>query len=400
MKQVVTLISCLFLSSFMCAQVPCSLDNSFDTDGKLVSDGNRMGEHILVQADGKIIIGCNPFSGSGVSIKRLNVNGSLDNTFGTAGSYTTGISHASRMCFYDGNIYVSGTYSTGSNTYPAVTALTGNGTVLNSFNGGMVKMLTSLYTCEGKTMDGSGNMYLTGAKELDEMYVAKLTNAGSLDNSFDGDGITTLNTGNTNHWYTMLDIVVDGNNKILVTGKKYKATNGSSIVPFQNLVVARFLSNGTLDNSFAASGLAFFNSASGHYEEGMRIHVLSGNKYIITGSTYDNVDYDYMVLKLQNNGTTDNSFGINGWKLRDLDGTNEMEYSLNSAILQDGRILVTGNQGSGDTVYFCMLMLNQDGSDNNMFAPSGVFKHIFNVNNNSSSSGLALDSSGKIVLGG
>jgi hypothetical protein len=91
---------------------------------------------------------------------------------------------------------------------------------------------------------------------------------------------------------------------------------------------------------------------------------------------------------------------MDGWKLFNVGGTSPEEYLLNGIMMPNENILMTGNQGSGDTVYFCMLMVKPDGTPDNNFAPNGIFKHIFGVNNNNSSSALALSDDGKIYLGG
>ena len=84
MKYISTIIVLLVFTTSQ-AQVPCSLDNSFATNGKLVADGSRIGEGILVQADGKILIACNAFGNGHAYIKRLNVDGSVDNSYGLGG---------------------------------------------------------------------------------------------------------------------------------------------------------------------------------------------------------------------------------------------------------------------------------------------------------------------------
>ncbi len=105
-------------------------------------------------------------------------------------------------------------------------------------------------------------------------------------------------------------------------------------------------------------------------------------------------------MKVKNNAVLDNNFDLDGWKLYNIGGSSQEEYLLNGAMMPDGNILKGGNQGSGDTVYFCLLMVKPDGSMDNNFAPNGVHKHIFGANNNNSSSALALSNDGKIYLGG
>lgn len=405
MKKIVLFTFILATKLIAFGQIPCSLDNTFATGGKLVSDGSRIGESVLIQPDGKILIACNPFGNGHVYIKRLNVDGSLDMTYGVNGhchiSIASDATRISDMKFYNNQVYVCGNTSGSSNTYPYAAAITANGTLVNTFGSAGIKAFpTTFYTCSALDIDASGNLFITGAYSLTELFVAKLNNSGNYDNTFDGDGVARVATGDVNHWFETFDILADKNGKIVVCGKKYKANNGSTINPFWNALAVRFNANGSLDNTFATNGIGLYNSNVTNFDESKGIHQLPNNDYILCGDTYDNIDYDYNVLKLKNDGSKDLTFGNQGWQLHDLEYSNDMENPLNSALLPDGRILITGNQGDGDTVYFSLLMLKADGTRDNAFAPNGLFKNIFNVNNNSSSSGMALDASGKIVLAG
>jgi uncharacterized delta-60 repeat protein len=405
MKYLLTIFGSFFIGILQ-AQVPCSLDNSFATNGKLVADGSRMGESVLVQNDGKIIIACNAFGNGQAYLKRLNIDGSIDNSYGIGGmcqiSYGGINTDITDMKFFGGNLYLCGTNSSGNNTYVIAAAVSPTGTLINSFGaGGYVNFDNAgLYTCSALCVDATGKIYITGAKSFSELFVLKLNSNGSVDNSFDTDGIQTISTNNNNQWIETADIDIDKDGKILIAGKKYKANNGNPDPPFWNILVARFNSDGSLDNGFATGGFGLFNSNAANFDESRRILILPSGDYIVCGATYDGVDYDYTVVKLKNNGVVDNTFGNGGWFLHDLEYINDMEYLLNAALLPDGRILMTGNQGDGDTVYFSLLMLKPDGTRDVQFAPNGLYKNIFNQNNNSSSSGMGLTSDGKIVLAG
>lgn len=388
------------------AQTPCSLDNSFDGDGKLVSDGNRMGEHIVVQSDGKVIVACNYFGQGHVKIQRFNTDGTVDNTFGVSGSCTIQIASASTdvddMKLKNGIIYVCGSTNSGSNSYPFLAAVTSSGTLLTNFGSGSgyQTLPTSYYYATALDLDDAGNIYVCGLKSLDEIFVQKFTPMGGISSGFGSLGLVTFSTGNTNHWYEVIDIKAESNGKVTFCGKKYKANNGSTLTPFWNLMIMRLNSNGTLDNTFGNNGIALLNRTASSFDEARNIHLTAQNDYLISGNTYSGADYNYQVCKVKSNGTLDNSYGINGWSMHDLTGTNDQEYHLTSILQPDGRLLLGGNQGDGDTVYFALLMLKADGSTDNVFAPNGFYKHIFNQNNNSSGSGLALAPDGKIVMGG
>jgi len=390
------------------AQIPCSLDNTFATGGKLVSDGSRLGDEVLIQADGKILIACNPFGNGAAYIKRLKVDGTTDSTYGVNGQCHIAVAEVatriSGMVMVNGQVFLCGNTSTnigGTNTYPYAAAVTSNGTMLSSFGtNGVKKFPTNYYTSSGIASDNFGNLYICGAYSLTELFVAKLDANGNFVTGFDGDGIARLATGSNDHWFETTDILCDKDANVVVCGKKYRANNGSTIPNYWNMLAVRFLPNGAIDNNFANNGLGLYNSNPAWFDEAKNIHVLPNGDYVLTGDTYDNTDYDYTVLKIKQDGIIDAGWGNAGWQIHDLEFDNEMENPLNSAFLPDGRILVSGNQGSGDTVYFALLMLKADGTRDNSFAPNGFFKHIFNQNNNSSSSGLGIDATGKIVLAG
>lgn len=396
------------LSLGLNAQIPCSLDNTFATGGKLVSDGSRLGDEVLIQADGKILIACNPFGNGSAYIKRLNVDGTTDNTYGVNGQCNITVAEVatriSGMVMVNGQVFLCGNTSTnigGTNTYPYAAAVSSNGTLLSSFGtNGVKKFPTNYYTSSGITSDNFGNLYICGAYSLTELFVAKLDAYGNYDTGFDGDGIARVATGSNDHWFETTDILCDKDAKVVVSGKKYRANNGSTIPNYWNMLAVRFLPNGAIDNNFANNGIGLYNSNAAWFDEAKNIHVLPNGDYVLTGDTYNNTDYDYTVLKIKQDGSIDTGWGNAGWQIHDLEFDHEMENPLNSALLPDGRILVSGNQGSGDTVYFALLMLKADGTRDNSFAPNGFFKHIFNQNNNSSSSGLGIDATGKIVLAG
>lgn len=406
MRTIIFLLFNLLAVLPMLAQTPCSLDNSFDGDGKLVSDGNRMGEHIVVQPDGKLIVACNYFGQGHVKIKRFNTDGSVDNSFGVSGACTIQIASASTsvedMKLKNGVIYVCGSTNSGSNSYPYLAAVNSSGSLLSNFGSGsgFQTLSTTYYYATALDLDDAGNIYVCGLKNLDELFVHKFTPMGGVASGFGNLGLVTVATGNTNHWYEATDIKAESNGKVVLCGKKYKANNGSSINPFWNLMVLRLNSNGSLDNSFANNGIALLNRTASSFDEARNIHITAQNDYLITGNTYSGADYNYQVCKLKSNGTLDNTYGNNGWSMHDLTGTNDQEYHLTSILQPDGRLLLGGNQGDGDTVYFALLMLKADGSTDNVFAANGLYKHIFNQNNNSSGSGMALAPDGKIILGG
>lgn len=392
----------LTLSSFVNAQVPCALDNSFSGDGKVISDAGRLAENIVALTNGKSIVAYNAFGSGHVYLRRLNDDGSIDNTFGTAGKTTLQVASVSTvvkdMKVYNNQIYCCGSTSTGGNTYPFFARLSIDGLLDNTFGNGGINTNQQHYTYNSLTFEpGTGKMLIGGMKDFDEIIVVRVHPSGYIDGNFGNLGETTFKTANTGEYYETRHINLDNDNKIILTGKYY-VTQG---VTFSKTFIARLNSNGAKDNTFDNDAIAYYNSAAGNYDEGRRIFFNAINDYYVCGAAWKaNQDYDYSLMKVKNNASLDNSFDVDGWKLYNIGGTTPEEYLLNGAMMPNGNILMSGNQGSGDTVYFCMLMVKPDGSVDNNFAPNGVFKHIFGANNNNSSSALAVGLDGKIYLGG
>ena len=116
--------ACILTSGIATAQ-PGSLDNTFGTSGKVTTDfGNSDdGRSIAIQSDGKILVAGYSDNGSNVdfALVRYNSDGSLDNTFDTDGKLTTDIGSYgdegnSVAIQSDGKILVAGESWNGSNS--------------------------------------------------------------------------------------------------------------------------------------------------------------------------------------------------------------------------------------------------------------------------------------------
>ena len=111
-----------------------STDTTFGTNGVITNNlslmadltnnpGTEQLKNIVVQPDGKLIVGLDTFDGSHYHflLTRFNSNGSLDTTFGTAGEVTTAFGTAddhlhSVILQPDGKIIAAGSTSNGTNT--------------------------------------------------------------------------------------------------------------------------------------------------------------------------------------------------------------------------------------------------------------------------------------------
>src|SRR5262249_28682967 len=128
--------------------------------------------------------------------------------------------------------------------------------------------------------------------------VARLTTAGVLDTSFNGNGKVT--TGITGYDASANAVAEDGLGRVVVAGY---ADEG----PGYDFVVARYTAGGTLDSSFGGSG-TIRGKFGPYYSAAYAVTVDKSNRVLVAGSMGA-----YMaVARFNEDGTFDSSFGSGG----------------------------------------------------------------------------------------
>ncbi len=200
---------------------------------------------------------------------------------------------------------------------------------------------------------------------------------GTLDNSFGNEGIVT-GQGYTGYAFATA-LQTDG--KIIIAGSgSYKAAGG--------VLVARYNTDGTIDNSFGDNGIVV-NDFHGPFDEAYSIAVQQDGKILVAGEIGK---LDAGLLRFLPDGTPDSSFGENGGAFTDLGGA---EY-VHSVVLQpDGKIVVTGIEGTRKA--FVVRFLS-DGSLDESFGNHGSVITVMQYA--SSIDCMTLQPDGKIIIAG
>jgi uncharacterized delta-60 repeat protein len=209
---------------------------------------------------------------------------------------------------------------------------------------------------------------------------------GTLDSTFDSDGIVTTVIGNSSHGYA---IAIQSDGKILVAGDSY---NGSNF----DFALARYNTNGLLDNTFNSDGIVttdFVNSE----EAGYSIAIQSDGKIVVAGYNY-NGGTDFALVRYDSNGALDNTFDSDGKVTTDI-GNMTTEAGVSVAIQSDGKILLAGSSATGSNTDFALVRYNIDGTLDNTFDLDGKKITDFGSNNDFARS-VAIQNDGKIVLAG
>ena len=227
-----------------------SLDTSFDDDGKLILDMGSTVDRanaVLIQPDGKILVGGMGGSILDFALARLNSDGSLDTSFGTGGKVSTAIgastdSISALALQSDGKILAAGFASGGGF---ALARYNSNGTLDTTFDTDGKLTLAPLTTSaqgRGVVVQPDGKIVVVGRDSngsVNVMALARFNANGSLDTSFDGDGKLTLAMGAVNSEAS--DAVVQSDGRIVVVGSSPNTGE---------MVLARINPNGSLDLSF------------------------------------------------------------------------------------------------------------------------------------------------------
>ncbi|HEV7394868.1 MAG TPA: delta-60 repeat domain-containing protein, partial [Pyrinomonadaceae bacterium] len=203
--------------------------------------------------------------------------------------------------------------------------------------------------------------------------LARYNANGSLDDSFGAGGrvITDFNGGEHDG---VGDMVLQSDGRLVVAGSVL-APGGGGI----DLGLARYLSDGSLDPNFGSSGKVATH-LSGRISGASGMVLQPDGKLVIAGQTGESTRSDIAVVRYNNNGSLDTSFGNGGQVTTHFDGGSNVSVSASDIALQpDGKIVVAGHyiQDYSVAAVFALARYNSDGSLDSGFADGG--KLITNV---------------------
>ena len=191
-----------------------SVDNTFNNGG---TGANSHVRSVVLQSDGQVLIGGSFSQYNGVNVPnriiRLNADGSIDNTFNNGG--TGANSHVRSVVLQpDGKILIGGEFSqyNGVNAPFGIIRLNADGSIDNTFNNGGIGTDNTVHSIaiqsDGKLLIGGDFMQYNGVDVPDRLI--RLNADGSIDNTF--------NNGGTGVDVLVLSVALQADDKVLIGG--------------------------------------------------------------------------------------------------------------------------------------------------------------------------------------
>lgn len=243
-----------------------------------------------------------------------------------------------------------------------------------------------------------GKILVAGASggELVNWTVARYNADGSRDAQFGVNGVVITQYNSSLNSLMGFELQEDG--KILLTGAKLLDPN---VVDYEYMLM-RLNADGTPDTSFGSdgNGVVINDFCYGIAANGPNdIAIQSDQKIIVLGSVITQTNgRDFAVIRYNTDGSLDTSFGLGGIQLINFIPAANTDNGSKVVIQPDGKILVSGYSGPVPSYDLSVARLNTDGSLDNTFGVNG--KVIYDLGGTDREMCLAVTDGNEIFVGG
>lgn len=363
MKHTSFLLICLSFTFYSSGQIG-SLDLTFGTNGIISNDlaipyQGAVGYALM--PDGRTVACVN--IGNFCFVECFLTDGTIDSSFGTNGACQVGGNnvYGGTAIAVDaaGGILVTETISDYSDA--SVTArLTQNGTIDNSF--GTDGFVTNQIIATKIVLQPDGKIILTGYNSMNgDGRLQRLNSDGTPDNSYGTNSIVYLNM-----FSAIMAAEVQDDGKLVCAGE-YSS---------YQFAVARLNTDGSLDNTFSGNGYVSHSDYSNMQHFPFDIAIQPDHKIVVAGQVFSSGQYtvhgQIMTWRFQTDGTIDFTFDNDG--VFQIENTLGYGYDVASFVnaLADTTLLIGGIKTNNLQQHPFILKLKQNGSCDSSFAVNGI----------------------------
>jgi uncharacterized delta-60 repeat protein len=392
-----------------------TLDAAFSGDGIVTTyiGSKAQGRAVALQSSQtqptKIVVAGEGNNGSAYSqfvILRYLLDGSLDTTFDSDGYVVPFLSssdsgaRAVRIQNFAGNPsriiaagYSQAAYNDWSSEF-AVVKVNLAGTLDGTFDAdGVVKTnlgadgatINGMLLGAGYTVVGFAGGYYTDA----DVALARYSATGALDPAFDSDGVRFDDFGRA--WSEAGDVAIQPDGRIVLAGMVSRAAS-------DNFAAVRFLPDGTPDSSFAGNGR--LEVSAGDLNGQARALLIQADDRIVLGghgARPGDASYGFALLRLQIDGSADPGFGDNGIVI-----TPKYISGTVTDLLQqpDGKLIAAGLYFDLYSAHTALARYHTDGRIDSTFGPdgTGIWSSFAQFNEDPLGPAVAFQPDGRIVL--
>ncbi len=245
---------------------------------------------------------------------------------------------------------------------------------------------------DGNIIVGAG---FSRVGNFDKIAMVKMDLNGKMDATFGQNGLLTFPFGSGHARASSIIQQPDG---------KYLVAGWARYVNADEYVLLRVLQNGNLDSSFGTNGLVrgVFSNSSFAEDETAQIGLLSDNKIVIAGRSYNGQNDDGFVACFNVDGKINKSFGTDGFLILEF-GVNPPYESVRAlSIDKSDNIYLGGDVATGFNTEdaFFILKLNKNGVKDTSFGTNGIVTKALASNVIAGLNTMEIDSKGRILTGG
>jgi uncharacterized delta-60 repeat protein len=262
-------------------------------------------------------------------------------------------------------------------------------------NGGKVNVGISGYYDVAKSMalqhDGKIVVVGYGKESLASFKGLSMTrylHNGEMDNEFGDYGVIHRVTADLEGEANSVVILKD--DKIIVTGYSISPSTNN-----EEITLIRFTENGKVDNSFGNRGF-IVTEVSNEKDEAESVAIQRDGKIVVVGSTDHKPTTDIVLIRYNENGSIDYSFGINGIVITDINSSLDIGKSV--VIQSDGKIVVSGFTHIINKFFMTLLRYESNGDLDPTFGEIGIV--VTEINGRRGKMDMVIQNDGKIVLVG